>query len=53
MTCSVLQLSEDGKTIRSGAAPGLPEIYVNAVDGAPIGPKNGFLRNRNVSRQAK
>jgi len=41
MTCSVLQLSEDGKYIRSGAAPGLPEIYVKAVDGAPIGPKNG------------
>jgi PAS domain S-box-containing protein len=41
MTCSVLQLSEDGKHIRSGAAPGLPEIYVKAVDGAPIGPKNG------------
>ena len=41
MYCSVLQLSEDGKHIRSGAAPNLPEIYVNAVDGAPIGPKNG------------
>jgi PAS domain S-box-containing protein len=41
MVCSVLQLSEDGKRIRSGAAPGLPEIYVKAVDGAPIGPKNG------------
>jgi len=41
MVCSVLQLSEDGKRIRSGAAPNLPEIYVRAVDGAPIGPKNG------------
>ena len=41
MLCSVLQLSEDGKHIRHGAAPGLPEIYVQAVDGAPIGPKNG------------
>jgi len=41
MYCSVLQLSEDGKHIRSGAAPNLPEIYVKAVDGAPIGPKNG------------
>jgi PAS domain S-box-containing protein len=41
MLCSVLQLSEDGKRIRSGAAPSLPEIYVKAVDGAPIGPKNG------------
>jgi PAS domain S-box-containing protein len=41
MLCSVLQLSDDGKHIRSGAAPGLPDIYVRAVDGAPIGPKNG------------
>ncbi|HJZ81214.1 MAG TPA: GAF domain-containing protein, partial [Pyrinomonadaceae bacterium] len=41
MLCSVLQLSEDGKHIRHGAAPNLPEIYVKAVDGAPIGPKNG------------
>jgi PAS domain S-box-containing protein len=41
MYCSVLQLSEDGQHIRSGAAPNLPEFYVKAVDGAPIGPKNG------------
>jgi PAS domain S-box-containing protein len=41
MICSVLQLSEDGKYIIHGAAPRLPEIYVQAVNGAPIGPKNG------------
>ena len=41
MICSVLQLSEDGKHIRHGAAPRLPEIYIQAVNGAPIGPKNG------------
>ena len=41
MVCSVLQLSQDGKHILHGAAPGLPEIYVQAVNGAPIGPKNG------------
>jgi PAS domain S-box-containing protein len=41
MLCSVLQLSEDGQHIRHGAAPRLPEIYVQAVNGAPIGPKNG------------
>ena len=41
MICSVLQLSEDGKHIRHGAAPRLPKIYVQAVNGAPIGPKNG------------
>ena len=41
MLCSVVRLSEDGKHIRHGAAPNLPDIYVNAVNGAPIGPKNG------------
>ncbi|MEP6636229.1 MAG: GAF domain-containing protein [Acidobacteriota bacterium] len=41
MLCSVLLLSEDGNHIRHGAAPSLPEQYVNAVNGAPIGPKNG------------
>ena len=41
MLCSVVQLSEDGKHILCGAAPNLPEIYVQAVEGAPIGPKNG------------
>ena len=41
MLCSVLLLSDDGNHIRHGAAPGLPEEYVKAIDGAPIGPKNG------------
>ncbi|MCM3905879.1 MAG: PAS domain S-box protein [Pyrinomonadaceae bacterium] len=41
MLCSVLMLSDDGKHVRHGAAPSLPESYVRAVDGAPIGPKNG------------
>ena len=41
MLCSVLLLSEDGDHIQHGAAPSLPEPYVKAVDGAPIGPKNG------------
>jgi len=41
MFCSVLLLSEDGTHVRHGAAPSLPEQYVSAVDGAPIGPKNG------------
>jgi len=41
MLCSVVELSEDGKHIRHGAAPNLPDIYVQAVNGAPIGPKNG------------
>ena len=41
MLCSVLLLSEDGEHIRHGAAPSLPEHYVAAIDGAPIGPKHG------------
>jgi GAF domain-containing protein len=41
MLCSVLLLSDDGNHIRHGAAPSLPNDYVKAIDGAPIGPKNG------------
>jgi signal transduction protein with GAF and PtsI domain len=41
MLCSVLLLSDDGDHVRHGAAPSLPEAYVNAVDGGRIGPKNG------------
>lgn len=41
MLCSVLLLSEDGNHIQHGAAPSLPEHYVKAVDGSPIGPKSG------------
>jgi signal transduction protein with GAF and PtsI domain len=41
MHCSVLLLSEDGDHMRHGAAPSLPDEYVQAVDGGPIGPKNG------------
>lgn len=41
MLCSVLLLSDDGNHVRHGAAPSLPEDYVKAIDGAPIGPKNG------------
>src|ERR1044071_5954922 len=41
LRCSILILSHDGKHVRHGAAPNLPEAYVKAVDGAPIGPRNG------------
>ena len=41
MLCSVLLLSDDGDHILHGAAPSLPDEYVKAVDGAPIGPRNG------------
>jgi PAS domain S-box-containing protein len=39
--CSILLLDRDGKHVRHGAAPNLPDAYVKAVDGAPIGPRNG------------
>jgi PAS domain S-box-containing protein len=41
LRCSILLLNRDGKHVRHGAAPNLPEVYVRAVDGAPIGPLNG------------
>jgi PAS domain S-box-containing protein len=41
MLCSVLLLSSDGNHIRHGAAPSLPDEYVKAIDGTPIGPKHG------------
>src|SRR5260370_12683620 len=41
LRCSILLLNRDGKHVRHGAAPNLPEAYVKAVDGSPIGPCNG------------
>ena len=41
MLCSVLLLSADGNHIEHGAAPSLAPAYVKAVNGEPIGPKNG------------
>ena len=41
LRCSILLLNRDGKHVRHGAAPNLPEAYVKAVNGAPIGPRNG------------
>lgn len=38
---SVLLLSPDGKRLRHGAAPHLPEGYNRAIDGAAIGPREG------------
>src|SRR6266404_2948594 len=41
LRCSILVLSNDGKHMRHGAAPSLPEAYVEAVDGLLIGPRVG------------
>jgi GAF domain-containing protein len=41
MVCSVLQISDDGNHVKHAVAPSLPESYVKAIDGSPIGPKQG------------
>jgi serine phosphatase RsbU (regulator of sigma subunit) len=41
LRCSILLLSPDGIHVQHGAAPHLPEVYIKAVDGAPIGPRAG------------
>ena len=38
---SVLVLDDDGKTLRHGGAPNLPEEYCALIDGLKIGPKAG------------
>jgi PAS domain S-box-containing protein len=38
---SILLLEPDGLHVRHAAAPSLPEGYVRAIDGEPIGPKAG------------
>jgi PAS domain S-box-containing protein len=35
--CSILLLDKDGKHLRHGAAPSLPDFYNQAIDGAEIG----------------
>jgi PAS domain S-box-containing protein len=41
MLCSILLLDEDGVHVRHAAAPSLPDAYVRAIDGSPIGPNAG------------
>jgi PAS domain S-box-containing protein len=41
MLASVLLLDADGIHLRHGAAPGLPEEYIKAIDGLAIGPGVG------------
>jgi len=41
LRCSILLLDRDGKHVRHGAAPNLPEIYLKAVNGLAIGPRHG------------
>jgi PAS domain S-box-containing protein len=41
MYCTILLLDPDGKHLRHGAAPRLPESYTKAIDGAVIGAEVG------------
>jgi len=41
LLCSVLLLENDGRTLRSSAAPGLPKEYCQAIDGFQVGPRAG------------
>ncbi len=37
MICSILLMDQNGKQLRTGAAPSLPEFYNEAIDGVEIG----------------
>jgi GAF domain-containing protein len=41
MIGSILLISDDGNHIKHAVAPSLPESYLKAIDGSPIGPKHG------------
>jgi len=41
MICSILLYSEENGTLLHGAALGLPQVYVDAIHGSPIGPRAG------------
>ena len=41
MACTVLLLDDDGTTVRHGAAPSMPDGYLQALQGLSIGPKAG------------
>jgi diguanylate cyclase (GGDEF)-like protein/PAS domain S-box-containing protein len=45
MLCSVLLLDKEGKRLRHGAAPRLPDFYNQAIDGLEIGPGVGSCGN--------
>ena len=49
---SILFLDSDGVHVRHGAAPGLPDVYNQAVNGAEIGPKAGSCGTAAYRRQA-
>jgi diguanylate cyclase (GGDEF)-like protein/PAS domain S-box-containing protein len=52
MLVSVLLVDEAGRRLRHGAAPSLPEAYVKAIDGMPIGPRAGSCGTAAYRREA-
>jgi PAS domain S-box-containing protein len=51
LLCSILLLDPDGVTLRHGAAPRLPRAYIEAIDGAKIGPRAGSCGTAAFLRQ--
>ena len=49
---SILILDADGQHVRHGAAPSLAPDYMQAIDGAPIGPKAGSCGTAAWRREA-
>ena len=52
MRCSILLLDPDGRTLRTGAAPSLPQTFSEAIDGVEIGPVVGSCGTAAYRRQA-
>src|SRR5438094_2321233 len=52
LRCSILLLNRDGRHVRHGAAPNLPQAYVKAVNGAAIGPRNGSCGTAMYTRRS-
>ncbi len=49
--CSILMLDDAGEHLLAAAAPSLPESYVQAIHGQPIGPKAGACGTAAYRRQ--
>ena len=51
MRCTVLLLSPDGRCLKVGAAPGLPDFFVAALNGLTLDDDNGSCASAAVSGQ--
>lgn len=52
MLCSILLVDPDGRHLRHGSAPSLPENYTRAIDGLEIGPSVGSCGTAAFRREA-